>query len=35
LLSPEELDADLEAVGLRRVRVLDEHGAWIEAAPRS
>jgi SAM-dependent methyltransferase len=34
LLTPEELDADLEAVGLRRVRELDERGSWIEAAPR-
>jgi SAM-dependent methyltransferase len=35
LLSDEELDADLAAVGLRRVRELDDHGSWIEAAPRS
>jgi SAM-dependent methyltransferase len=33
LLAPEELDADLRAVGLRRVRQLDERGSWIEAAP--
>jgi SAM-dependent methyltransferase len=32
LLTPEELDADLDAVGLRRVRELDERGSWIEAA---
>jgi hypothetical protein len=35
LLSPEELDTDLEAVGLRRVRELDDRGSWIEAALRS
>jgi SAM-dependent methyltransferase len=34
LLTPEELDADLAAVGLRRVRELDERGSWIEAAPK-
>jgi SAM-dependent methyltransferase len=33
LLTPEELDADLEAVGLRRVREVDDRGSWIEAAP--
>jgi hypothetical protein len=33
LLAAEELDADLRAVGLRRVRELDERGSWIEAAP--
>jgi SAM-dependent methyltransferase len=33
LITREELDADLAAVGLRRVRELDERGAWIEAAP--
>jgi SAM-dependent methyltransferase len=33
LLSDEELDADLLAVGLRRVRDLDDRGSWIEAAP--
>jgi SAM-dependent methyltransferase len=33
LLTPEELDADLEAVGLRRVRELDDRGSWIEARP--
>ncbi len=33
LLTPDELDADLGAVGLRRVRELDERGSWIEAAP--
>lgn len=33
LLTPEELDDDLEAVGLRRVRELDDRGSWIEAAP--
>jgi SAM-dependent methyltransferase len=32
LLSPEELDGDLGAVGLRRVRELDDAGSWIEAA---
>jgi SAM-dependent methyltransferase len=33
LLSLAELDADLEAVGLQRVRELDDRGSWIEAAP--
>jgi SAM-dependent methyltransferase len=33
LLTDAELDADLRAVGLRRVRELDERGSWIEAAP--
>jgi SAM-dependent methyltransferase len=33
LLADEELDGDLRAVGLRRVRELDERGSWIEAAP--
>jgi SAM-dependent methyltransferase len=33
LLAPEELEADLRAVGLRRVRELDDRGSWIEAAP--
>jgi SAM-dependent methyltransferase len=33
LLEPEELDADLRSVGLRRVRELDERASWIEAAP--
>ena len=33
LLSDEELDADLRAVGLRRGRTLDEGGAWTEAVP--
>jgi SAM-dependent methyltransferase len=33
LLSDEELDADLDSVGLRRVRELDERGSWIEAVP--
>jgi SAM-dependent methyltransferase len=33
LLSDDELDAELRAVGLRRVRELDERGSWIEAAP--
>jgi SAM-dependent methyltransferase len=32
-LSDDELDADLAAVGLRRVRELDDRGSWIEAAP--
>jgi SAM-dependent methyltransferase len=31
LLTAEELDAELAAVGLRRVRELDQRGAWIEA----
>jgi SAM-dependent methyltransferase len=35
LLGDEELDADLQAVGLRRRRVLDERGAWIEAVPEN
>ena len=34
LLTDEELDADLRAVGLRRKRTLDERGAWTEAVPR-
>jgi SAM-dependent methyltransferase len=34
LLTAEELDADLDAVGLRRVRELDDRGSWIEAAPK-
>ena len=33
LLSEEELERDLRAVGLRRNRVLDERGAWTEAVP--
>ena len=33
LLSDEELDADLSAAGLRRSRMLDDRGAWIEAIP--
>ena len=33
LLSNEELDADLQTVGLRRERTLDERGAWTEAVP--
>jgi SAM-dependent methyltransferase len=33
LLTDDELDADLGAVGLRRVRELDDRGSWIEAAP--
>jgi len=33
LLSDEELEADLRAVGLRRVRELGDRGSWIEAAP--
>ena len=33
LVSDEELDADLAACGLRRVRTLDERGSWIEVAP--
>ncbi len=35
LLTDEELDADLSAVGLRRRRSLDERGAWTEAVPES
>jgi SAM-dependent methyltransferase len=31
LLSEDELDEDLASVGLRRVRYLDERGAWVEA----
>jgi hypothetical protein len=33
LFTAAELDADLAAVGLRRVRELDDRGAWIEATP--
>jgi hypothetical protein len=33
LLTSEELEADLAAVGLRRVRALDDRGSWIEAVP--
>jgi SAM-dependent methyltransferase len=33
LLSEEELDRDLHAVGLARRRTLDPGGAWIEAVP--
>ncbi|CAN5127139.1 hypothetical protein BH09ACT13_BH09ACT13_15630 [soil metagenome] len=33
LLTEEELDDELRAVGLRRSRRLDEHGSWIEAVP--
>ena len=33
LLSEDELDEDLAATGLRRVRELDDRGSWIEAAP--
>ena len=33
LLTHEELDADLAAVGLRRTRELDDRGSWIEARP--
>lgn len=33
LVSDQELDADLRAVGLRRGRTLDERGAWTEAVP--
>ena len=35
LLSDEELDADLRAVGLRRRRTLDERGSWTEAVPET
>jgi len=35
LLSEDELDADLRAVGLRRQRTLDERGAWTEAVPQA
>jgi hypothetical protein len=33
LLSEEELDEDLAGAGLRRLRFLDEHGAWLDARP--
>ncbi len=33
LLSEEELERDLRAVGLRRSRVLDDRAAWTEAVP--
>jgi SAM-dependent methyltransferase len=33
LVSKDELDRDLQAVGLERMRTLDPEGAWIEAAP--
>jgi hypothetical protein len=33
LLSSEELDEDLRAVGLRREQELDGRGSWIEAVP--
>jgi len=33
LLTTAELDADLESVGLRLVRELDDRGSWMEAAP--
>jgi SAM-dependent methyltransferase len=33
LLTDDELDADLAAVGLRRTRELDDRGTWIEARP--
>ena len=33
LVSPDELDADMHAVGLERRRALDPGGAWIEAVP--
>jgi SAM-dependent methyltransferase len=33
LLTAGELEDDLRAVGLRRVRELDDRGSWIEAAP--
>jgi SAM-dependent methyltransferase len=33
LLSAEELDDDLAAVGLRRDRELDDSGSWTEAVP--
>jgi SAM-dependent methyltransferase len=33
LLTSEEFEADLAAVGLRRVRALDDRGSWIEAVP--
>jgi SAM-dependent methyltransferase len=33
LLSEEELEHDLRAVGLRRSRLLDDSGAWTEAVP--
>jgi len=33
MLSAEQLDQDLAAVGLRRGRELDDGGSWIEAVP--
>jgi len=33
LLDDDELDVDLHSVGLRRARVLDDRGSWIEAMP--
>jgi hypothetical protein len=33
ILTDEELDADLAAVGLRRERALDPGESWIEAVP--
>jgi hypothetical protein len=33
LLTEEELEHDLRAVGLRRSRLLDDSGAWTEAVP--
>jgi SAM-dependent methyltransferase len=35
LLSDEELERNLRAVGLRRNRVLDARGAWTEAVPEA
>jgi SAM-dependent methyltransferase len=35
LLSDEELERDLRAVGLRHNRVLDDEGAWTEAVPEA
>jgi SAM-dependent methyltransferase len=35
LVSDEELERDLRAVGLRRNRVLDDRGEWTEAVPEA
>jgi SAM-dependent methyltransferase len=33
LVTESQMDAELQAAGLRRRRFLDDHGAWIEAGP--
>jgi len=33
LATEAQIDADLDAAGLRRHRYLDDAGAWIEAVP--